>query len=49
MEYANTDYDVAITRPKIKFLHYPVSQNMTLPHISYTYLAEDRATFHANE
>ena len=26
-----------------------VFQNVTFPHISYTYLAEDRATFHANE
>ena len=39
----------SITRPKIKFPTCPVFQNMTFPHISYTYLAEDRATFHANE
>ena len=34
---------------KIKFPTCPVFQNMTFPHISYTYLAEDRATFRANE
>jgi hypothetical protein len=36
------------TRSKIKFPTCPVFQNMTFPHISYTYLAEDRAEFHVN-
>ena len=26
-----------------------VFQNVTFPHISYVYLAEDRETFHGNE
>ena len=33
------------TRPKLRFATCPVYQNMTFPHISYTYLAEDRAKF----
>ena len=31
--------------PKIRFPTCPVYQNMTFSHISYTYLAEDRAEF----
>ena len=27
----------------------PACQNMKFPHISYRYLAEDRAEFHENE
>ena len=37
------------TRPKLKFPTCPVYQNMTFPHISYTYLAEDRAKFYENK
>ena len=37
------------TGPKMRFPIRFVFQNVTFPHISYTYLAEDRATFHANE
>ena len=33
------------TRPKLRFATCPVYHNMTFPHISYTYLAEDRAKF----
>ena len=32
-----------MTRPKLRFPTCPVYQNMTFPHISYTYLTEDRA------
>ena len=35
--------------PRLRFPICFVFQNVTFPHISYTYLAEDRATFHANE
>ena len=37
------------TGPKLRFPTYPVYQNMTFPHISYTYLPEDRVEFYANE
>ena len=37
------------TRPKLRFTACPVYQNMTFPHTSYTYLAEDRAKFYANK
>ena len=37
------------TGPKMRFPICFVFQNVTLSHISYTYLAEDRATFHANK
>ena len=37
------------TSPKTQFPTCPVYQNMKFPHISYTYLAEDRAEFHENE
>ena len=40
---------ILFTGPKIRFPIRFVFQNVTFPHISYTYLAEDRATFHANE
>ena len=40
---------IKITRPKTKYPTCPVYQNMKLVHISYTYLAEDRAEFHENE
>ena len=36
-----------ITGPKLRFPTCPAYQNMTFPHISYTYLAEDRAEFYA--
>ena len=42
-------YPLCRTRPKTKFPTCPVYQNMQFPHISYTYLAEDRAEFHENE
>ena len=35
------------TGPKLRFPTCPAYQNMTFPHISYTYLAEDRAGFYA--
>ena len=35
--------------PKLRFPTCPVYQNMTFPHISYTYLAEERAEFYANK
>ena len=34
---------------KTKFPTCPVCQNLKFPHISYTYLAEDRAEFHEKE
>ena len=34
-----------ITGPKMRFPICFVFQNVTFPHISYVYLAEDRATF----
>ena len=36
------------TGPKLRFptMSCPAYQNMTFPHISYTYLAEDRAGFY---
>ena len=40
--------EVHHTRPKLRFPTCPAYQNMTFPHISYTYLTEDRAEFHAN-
>ena len=40
---------IMYTRPKLSFPTCPVFQNMTFPHISYTYLAEDRAKFYANK
>ena len=36
-------HGVPITGPKLNFPTCPVYQNMTFPHISNTYLAEDRA------
>ena len=43
-------YYIGYTRPKLRFLHVLSYQNMTFPHISYTYqLAEDRAKFYANK
>ena len=36
------------TNPKLRFPTCPAYQNMTFPHISYTYLAEDREGFYAN-
>ena len=35
-----------IITPKIRFPTYPAYQNMTFPHISYTYLAENRTEFY---
>ena len=40
---------VCVTGQKLKFPMCPAYQNMTFPHISYTYLAEDRADFYANK
>ena len=37
------------TGPKMRFPTYSAFQNMTFPGISYTFLVQDRATFHANE
>ena len=39
---------LTLVRPKLRFPTCPAYQNMTFSHISYTYLAEDRAEFHAN-
>ena len=46
---AHVSFCWCLTRPKTKFPTCPVYQNMKFPHISYTYLAEDRAEFHENE
>ena len=45
VQYVN----LSITRPNYDFLHVLSYQTMTFPHISYSYLAEDRAKFYANK
>ena len=39
--------DEPSTGPKLRFPTCPAYQNMTFPHITYTYLAEDRVGFYA--
>ena len=42
-------FEIAYTGPKLRFLTCPAYHNMTFPHISNTYLAEDRVEFYANK
>ena len=42
-------FSVECIGPKLKFPTCPAYQNMMFPHISYTYLAEDRVEFYANK